>query len=283
MEKVLLLHGPIISCGINFLSAQINRTPEERKKVWAEYSSKENIRSLSIIFRKYGYKILYSAWNEDKDWILNNSELFDGFCFSDQSIYPEETLFQSKLIQNNKEKLFYSCQAGIKLAKSKFGEECIVVRMRSDICIDIEAIELEVLKINHNNDSILIEYAHPNNTYFVPDFILISSLPVQQMIYDHLVELNSQGISYHISSHIDLGATFLFLQEQNKLKQIMCMSQRVHNTMVWRGIPRYYEFNYNKSHEALFFDCIAIYPKYFSLQDLISSIPTELSGRFQKK
>jgi hypothetical protein len=283
MNKVLILHGPIISSGINFLSAQIFRTPQERKSVRAEFNSAENTRSLAKLFRMYGYKIIYSGWNEDEEWIRANSNLFDAFCISNQSLFPDETLFQSRPIQNNKQKLFFGCLAGVKLVQEKFGSECVVVRMRSDICVDVKAIDQEVIKANGNPKSILIEYANPSNTYFVPDFLFISTLPVQLKIYQHLVDINARDESYHISSHIDLGATFLMFLEQKELDSIILMHKRIYESMVWRGIPRYFELAYKKSEELLFFDCFLIYPKDFSLQDLIKAIPPELSGRDMNK
>ena len=69
ITKILLLHGPILSNGINFLSSEMHKSPDERKNIRANFDSSENIRLLSILYRFYGFKVIYSGWQEDEEWL----------------------------------------------------------------------------------------------------------------------------------------------------------------------------------------------------------------------
>lgn len=255
--KVLLLQGPVVSNGINFVTSHLYRTPEQRKPVRADYDAGENIRMLSHVFRARGWKVVYSAWKEDEAWIRQNAVLFDGNCVSDQSSFREDSAFMGRVIQNNKEKLYFGCLAGLNQVRERFGEDCWVLRMRS----------------------VLIEYAEPRNTYFVPDFLMLSAWTSQHQLYAHLTDVCARGVSYHISSHIDHGAGFLKLLEDGSVDLIACMKAQVHMTMVWRGIPRYYLLALQDYHEDYFFDCVLQYPASVKLADLVRMIPQELSGR----
>ena len=155
LNKFLILHGPVISNGINFLTSEIYKTPDERKNVRVNYDASENIRLLSFIFKRYGYRIIYSGWQEDEEWLINNSHLFDGYCINNQNLYKEESNFLGKQIQNNKEKFIAGCLSGINYTINHFGNEGIVVRMRSDIAVDVNKIFEE--------DFINFEYTMVNN------------------------------------------------------------------------------------------------------------------------
>ena len=280
IKKILLLHGPILSNGINFLSAEIYRSPSERKKVRVDYDARENIRLLSILFRKHGYIIIYSGWHEDDDWLKANKYLFDSYCVSNQNLLRSESNFLGNKIQNNKEKFIAGCLTGVNHAAKLFGNDSIVVRMRSDIAVDIIKINEEILKIINLPKSFVIEYADPDNIFFVPDFIFISHISVQIKIYQHLFEMyREKGFAYHLSHHIDLGATLLKFKNEKKIEELICMNQIVHDSMVWRGIPRYFQKAYLSKFENYFFDCIVNYPNNFSVEDLINRIPAELSGQ----
>ena len=277
--KVLLLQGPVVSNGINFVTSHLYRTPEQRKPVRADFNAEENIRVLSHVFRARGYKIVYSAWKEDEDWIRRNEGLFDGFCVSDQSNFREDSPFMGRVIQNNKEKLYFGCHAGLNRVRELFGEDCWVLRMRSDIAVDPVLMDQEVLKLEQRPGLILIEYAEPANAYFVPDFLMLSAWSSQHHLYAHLTDVCARGVSYHISSHIDHGAAFLGLIEQGRIDAVGCMKAQVHLTMVWRGIPRYVLLALQDVREDFFFDCVLQYPGHVKLADLVRMIPKELSGQ----
>jgi len=280
ITKILLLHGPILSNGINFLSSEMHKSPHERKNVRTNFDSSENIRLISILYKMYGFKVIYSGWQEDEEWLKNNAHLFDGYCVSNQNIYKDESVFLGRPIQNNKEKFIAGCLSGINYSLNLFGNDSIVVRMRSDLAVDIKKINEEISKITHLPKAFLMEYADPGNIFFVPDFIFISYIELQFQVYNHLYEMYTlNGYAYHLSHHIDLGATFLKLKNENKLDQLICMSQSLHDSMVWRGVPRYYQKAFITNFEYYYFDCIVDYPINFSLSDLIKSIPLELNGK----
>ena len=280
INNILLLHGPILSNGINFLSSEIHKSPDERKNIRANFDSSENIRMLSILYKAYGFKVVYSGWQEDEEWLKANAYLFDGYCVNNQNIYKSESDFLGRKIQNNKEKFIASCLSGINHSLNLFGSNSIVVRMRSDIAVDIKKVNEEILKIMHLKKAFLMEYANPANIFFVPDFIFISYIELQYQVYKHLSDMYKlNGSAYHLSHHIDLGATFLKLKNENKLEHLICMNQSIHDNMVWRGIPRYYQKAFIVNPENYYFECIVDYPINFSINDLEKSIPPELTGK----
>jgi len=277
--KVLLLQGPVVSNGINFVTSHLYRTPEQRKPVWAAFNAEENIRVLSHVFRARGWKVVYSAWREDEAWITQNAHLFDGHVISDQSNFREDSRFMGRVIQNNKEKLYFGCLAGLLRTRELFGEDCWVLRMRSDIAVDPVLMDQELLKLAASPRAVLIEYAEPRNTYFVPDFLMLSAWASQHALYAHLTDVCARGVSYHISSHIDHGAGFLKLLEDGVIDLVACMKAQVHRTMVWRGIPRYQLLALQDYQEDYFFDCVLQYPAGVKLADLVRMIPRELAGQ----
>ena len=278
--RILLLHGPINSNGINFLSSELFKTPSERANVRADFDASENIKALAFLFRRLDFKIIYSGWEEDESWLIENVNLFDSICISNQSELPSESNFLNEKIQNNKLKLYTGCLNGILHIESIFGSNCIVVRMRSDIGIDVELINREVKNNIQFPNSISLEYADPKNTYFVPDFIFISTLQIQKYIYGHLTTICKNGFAYHVSSHIDFGATLLRMRDEKLLDTILTMDHRLYDGMVWRGLPRYYAFPVNSSYKSLYFGCIIKYPEQISIKNLIDSISPELIGNF---
>lgn len=277
--KVLLLQGPIESHGINFLSSMLHASPEERKRASVAFDAAENIRCLSHVFRSRGYKVVYSGWSDDAAWIHQHSNLFDAYCINDQKTLPDSVEFQGRLIQNNKEKLYFSLAQGLREIENTLGKDCIVVRLRSDVAVDVNEIDKMVLTCASYPRSILVEYANPDNVLFVPDFITIADLGTHLRLYQNLSRVCREKGGYHISSHIDHGIEFLRMLEQGVLSQVVCMPRALHDTMVWRGLPKYYAYASGDPSEKLLFDCLIQYPSGMKSEEVMKSIHPELAGR----
>jgi hypothetical protein len=278
-SKVLLLHGPIQSIGINFLTSQLHAAPEDRNRVSAAFSAAENIRSLSHVFRGRGYKVVYSGWSEDQAWITQHQSLFDAYCINDQKELPDSVEFQGRLIQNNKEKLYFSLYQGLREIESVMGQDCTVVRLRSDVAVDVKEIDKLVLTCFNYPQSILVEFANPDNVLFVPDFITIADLATHSKLYRNLSRLCRQSGGHHISSHIDHGIEFLRMREQSELSQVICMTRALHDAMVWRGLPRYYAQTDGDPSEKLLFNCLINYPPGMNFEAMLKSLHPNLAGR----
>jgi len=277
--KVLLLHGPIDSVGINFLTSQLYVTSEDKKRVSSAFSAAENIRSLSHVYRSRGYKVVYSGWSEDETWITQHHSLFDAYCINDQKELPDSVEFQGRTIQNNKEKLYLSLYQGLREIERVIGKDCTVVRLRSDVAVDIKEIDKLMLTCFNYPQSILVEFAIPDNVLFVPDFITIADLATHSKLYGNLTSLCRKSGGHHISSHIDHGIEFLRMLEQGDLSQVICMSRALHDTMVWRGLPRYYAHTWGDPSEKLFFNCLINYPTGMNPEAILKSLHPDLAGR----
>jgi hypothetical protein len=276
-NKVLLLQGPLDSKGINFLTPELCGNSGDH--VFAQFDTRENIRALSYIFRNHGYRIVYSGWEEDRLWLSENSQLFDAVCVNNQDNIPNTCEFFGKNIQNNKEKLYFSIYQGLLEIQRKISENCLVLRLRSDVAVDIRQLEKFTPALLLYQDSIIIEYAKTDNTYFVPDFLTVASLDTHLRLYKNLIEICKRQGGYHISSHIDHGLEFLNMQLRGELSEVICMGSEVHNSIVWRGIPRYYANLKIDTSNVLLFDCLIKYPNGANIDSVIKSIHPELLGK----
>jgi hypothetical protein len=278
ISKVLLLQGPIESKGINFLTTQLYKTPEARIRVSGTFNAQENIRSLSYVFRSRGYKIVYSGWSEDAAWLNTNKDLFDACCISEQQDIPDSVEFQGRSIPNNKEKLYFSLHQGLRTVEREYGD-CMVVRLRSDVAVDVCEVDNMMQTAFAYPNSILVEYANPENILFVPDFITIAGLGLHLKLYGNLSKICRASGGHHISSHIDHGIEMLRLKERGELSHVICMSRQLHDSMVWRGLPRYYA-NYREDVSAkLFFNCLLNHPVGLNSEQVLQNMHPELAGR----
>jgi hypothetical protein len=276
--KVLLLQGPVESKGVNFLTAQLYNTQEERARVCATFNAQENIRSLSYVFRSRGYKIVYSGWSEDTAWLHTNKDLFDACCISEQKDIPDSVEFQGRTIPNNKEKLYFSLHQGLKVVAHEFGD-CMVVRLRSDVAVDVNEIDKMTMTAIAYPNSILVEYADPDNVLFVPDFVTIAGLGLHLKLYGNLSKICRENGGHHISSHIDHGIEMLRLKERGELSHVICMSRSLHDSMVWRGLPRFYANHLEDASAKLFFNCLLNHPAGMNSEQILQNMHPELAGR----
>lgn len=84
--------------------------------MWAKYDCCENIKVLAHLFSDLGFKIVSSRWEEDAEWLNANSHLFDAIHVASQSELADTVEFQGHPIQNNKNQLYFSCDAGCRAA-----------------------------------------------------------------------------------------------------------------------------------------------------------------------
>lgn len=239
--KVLLLHGPLNSVGTNLIVQRFYPDPVERKRSWAAFSCEQNIIALSVAFRALGFKICYSGWNEDREWLEANQGLFDCLAIADQTGLKEESMFIGRAVPNNKEKFYYSAWQGLCEIERMLGPDVLVFRLRSDIAVrpDLAAVELD--KVQPGSGRLMIEYLNTENMLAVPDFMLATELRVMKTIYGDMFRRSRAGEDFHISSHIDHGLTYILLQQGGLVGEIRCMGRAIYDSLVWRGIPRYFE------------------------------------------
>lgn len=238
-EKVLLLHGPLNSAGIDPVTQHF--PVEERARCSVNFNAEATTRASAMAFRAKGFKIVYSGWLEDAQWLQNNAALFDATVLSDQSGLNEEFIFHGQKSVNNKGKLYFGVLRGLETTQSAFGDEGIVFRLRSDVTVNPELAIGEFQRVHPKSGILLIEYLTMNKNFHVPDFMQVAEVGSLLAIYRHLHQLNVSGSSYHISSHVDHCLTYLRMVELGHLKEIHCMDRPIYDAVVWRGIPRYLE------------------------------------------
>jgi hypothetical protein len=262
--KVLLLHGPLNSVGINLISQHIPTTAEGRRDHWFPYHCQPNIIALSQVFRQLGYGVVYSGWNDDSEWLEANRGLFDGLILSDQSHLKSEDRLGATVYPNNKDKLFYSVAQGLREVQRLYGEDAIVMRLRSDCAVKAELVQAEMDKAEQEPGVMVVEYLNTDRMLMVPDFMMVARAGVMHAMYHEMFERSIHGNAYHISSHMDISLTLIGMRQQGRLSGIHTMSRALFDSLVWRGLPRYLE-------ETLFpnvlqaFDCSMNVPPGFDL------------------
>ena len=269
-EKVLLLHGPMQSRGVNPISQQLYRDAQGREKARSTFDCGPNVIALATAFRACGFKVVYSGWSEDSGWLNASSDLFDHLVLTDQSTLRSESPFHGTLVSNNKEKLYYGALRGLDLIREKVGDQAIVFRLRSDMAVTPQAVSSEISRIKRHSRQILIEYLDTAKTLWAPDFMLMAEVTVMQAIYRHLYDLSAADKSYHISSHVDHIFAYLRLREEGVISDIFCMSRVIFESLVWRGIPRYLEHSFPGFAHTFFFDGKVEVPQEFNLESVLA-------------
>lgn len=281
MEKVLLLHGPIPSMGINAVTQRIHTGTEARKQqdIKFVFNSEPNIIALSYAFRALGYKICYSGWKEDQAWLEKNSDLFDGIVISDQSPLKTESRSGSLVLPNVKEKLYFSSLQGLREVERLYGSDALVFRLRSDVSVRPDLANAEMERLRYAPTSVWVEYFRNDNLFYFPDFLMATGAGVMRAIYESLYNRSVAGNDYHVSSHIEHCLTCIVLQQEGIVGGLNSMSKELFDTLVWRGIPRYLETSIYGENPSLMFGVSLSIGKDFDVQALVDVIHPNLSGR----
>lgn len=234
IERVLLLHGP----------TQLPFRPPYPSELFypnVPYDSRPGIVLMARVYRAIGFKIAFSGWEEDGEWLRENAELFDFVTVSDQHILHTESNYYGKVIGNNKEKLYYAALAGIRAVRAALGDDAIVFRLRADVTVHQAHVAMQVVQVRRGSGDIMIEYMDVSKIHSTPDFMLLGEVAVLDAIYTGLYERSRAGEAYHVSSHVDHTMTYLALQEQGVVGRIISMNKAIHDSVIWRGIPRHFQ------------------------------------------
>jgi hypothetical protein len=242
MEKVLLLQGPLISTGTSELVSCLFLADREARSTenWNHtFNCDETIRSMVYAFRARGFRIVYSAWDDDAAWFDEHAHLFDQVVLSDQSKLRTETMWNGSMIGNRKEKMYYAALRGLQAVEELFGADALVFRLRSDVAVDPRHVLADMARLVGRPRLVLTEYFNAIKPMKMPDFMQLGQADVLRAIYAHMYHLSSIDNSYHVSSHIDHSITFVQLLRQGALDTIETMSRATFESAVWRGVPRY--------------------------------------------
>lgn len=273
-QKVLLLQGPLDSNGVDPVVQFLDLA--DRPQIL--YNCENNIKYMSMAFRSKGFKVCYSGWSEDREWLEANRQLFDYLVISDQSRLRTNSIRNGVYLNNNKEKMYFAAQEGLLAIAQDCGEDALVFRIRSDVSINQELIILEAGKIQKGSKIILVEYLFADKILTLPDFMLMAEISVMRRIYSDLYNRSVTNTSYHLSSHVDHGIEYVKLKQIGVISQIVCMSKACYDSTVWRGTPRYFEYIFPKVHNNHFFDGMMNVPENFDIEAVIANIPKAVAG-----
>lgn len=253
-QRVLLLHGPLLLSGINPVTQSLYQDGEARERARSVFNSDQTILALATAYRARGFKIAYSGWSEDAEWLQANRSAFDYLVVSEQSQLRGHSDFLGVRIVNNKEKLYFSALRGMRLVREHAGGEALVFRLRSDVSVDPGCAIADLERVRPGSGILLVEYLNTNRTFWMPDFMLMGRADALLAIYEHLYRLSAADQCYHVSSHVDHCMTYLHLIEEGGLREIQCMSRATFDSVVWRGVPRYLEASFLDNAQGLFFN-----------------------------
>lgn len=279
MPRVLLLHGPLDSVGVNLVSQRLHPDTINRAHAYASYHCAQNINALANAFRVYNFKICYSGWNEDREWLEANRELFDYLVISDQTNLKSENVREGFVIPNNKEKFYFAAYQGLQEIKKHEPDNAQVFRLRSDIAIRPDLAAVEVAKAMHDPDVVRIEYLNGEKMWVFPDFMMLARLDLMHEIYQGMYERSISGNAYHISSHVDHSLTCIKLKQAGRVSAIHCMSRALFDSVVWRGIPRYFEAMFGDVSKHLIFEAALNLPADLNVEKVVNSVGDIFSGK----
>lgn len=279
VQKVLLLHGLLESKGINAVVHELFKSfPPGYPETYAAFDCRQIIISMAYVFRAMGYKVVYSGWQEDEEWIRASGVMFDHIVISDHTRLKDYSIFGGKSILNNKEKLYYISLQGMRTIRENIGDDAIVFKLRSDVTVDHREIDLNMSRLLAGAGDILIEYCDVNNMYSTPDFMLAGEVKVLEAIYDKLYQDSVNNTCVHVSSHVDHTFAYLTLQEAGLIRYIIAMTRGVHDSVVWRGMPRYLSQILPGFDEGKAFDSLFQINSALKVAQLAATIPPELRG-----
>jgi hypothetical protein len=215
---------------------------------------------MAIAFRRLGFKILYSGWSSDKEWLEQNRQFFDNYCVSTPDGKSTELDFHGTRVINNKLKLYWLVNEGLKQAAS-ISPDAYVLRLRSDVAIDPGSLLISYGKIKDPDQTIVIEYGDREQVAYIPDFMMAGTVNNLSKLYSHLVDINTGGNPYHISSHLEHGIALVKFVNEGVFRHVYCMTRQNYESVVWRGVPRYLECRTSGIAPNLLFDCALVYPE----------------------
>jgi len=279
ITKVLVLQGPLRASGINPVTQNLSKDIEARRVLSVPFDASHTIHALCYVFRVQGFKIIYSGWNDDAEWLNANRSLFDHLVLSDQSTLKTQDVRGDLVLPNSKQKLYYGALRGLELACEHYGKEALTLRLRSDVSVNFNHVLAEFRKLLSYPKSVLIEYMHMDKPHSMPDFMNIGHSASLLAVYRHLFELSAAGQSYHVSSHVDHSLAYMRLQELGVISDLICMERALFDSVVWRGVPRYMESVFHEHAEDMFFGGRVERNPAVSVADIVARIPPELSGR----
>lgn len=278
INKVLLMQGPLNVNGIDLVLQYLYPDTTKRSHVWVKYNCETNIRYMSMAFRSKGFKICYSGWNEDREWLEANRDLFDFLAISDQTNLRTHNIRGGTYISNNKEKMYFAAQEGLAAITEVCGNNAAVLRIRSDVAVNQELMALQMERIKQGSNIVLIEYLLTDKMLAIPEIMHMGEISILRMIYTDLYTRSRTNTSYHLSSHVEHGISLVKLKQAGVISSIQCMSKACFDSMVLKGGPRYFEYMFPDMHNNYFFDGEMSVPQNYNIDAIIAGFPEFVAG-----
>jgi hypothetical protein len=278
-QCVLLLHGPMLSRGINPITQNLHNDAGGREQVRSVFNCDQNVLAMSYVYRQCGFKVIYSGWSDDAEWLEANRDAFDYLVISDQSTLAGHSIANGETVVNNKEKLYYGALRGLQVAQQELGNDVLVFRLRSDVAVNHVHAVTEINRLRLGGGILLVEYMNMHKEMAMPDFMLMGELLPMLSIYADLYQRSASGNGYHVSSHVDHCFAYLKAQEDKVLKAVVFMGKPIFDSVVWRGVPRYLEYVFPDYSKNLAFDSMMMMREGLTVDKLLATVPPQLSGR----
>jgi hypothetical protein len=167
---------------------------------------------------------------------------------------------------------------GAQGAAEKFGEDALVFRLRSDVCVHYAYAMLEMLRLERNPNAVMIEYMDMSKPFSMPDFMNMGSARILTAVYKHLFERSRAGTPYHVSSHVEHSMAYMQLQEDGVISDMLCMGRQLYDSVVWRGVPRYLENVFEGFAQNLYFSGKVDRNPEVRVADLVALMRNEEKG-----
>ena len=220
---IAIIQGPVSSPGRTFSTnrmRELGRFNNESDLV-IDFNSRSTILENIKKIHDCGIATIYSGWLGDcpPDFKEEIEDMGTKVILSDAtnapSVFEKDTPFKNVLAVANKTKQYYSLFHGLKSIKNL--SEHLVIKMRSDMTLDLDKLLTEIYKHRNSlisDSTILIQHlkyqAHSKRlSFWIPDFIFVGRGDVIRHISEDLLIRSLNNDSYSNNPHVDLGNAIL--------------------------------------------------------------------------
>lgn len=260
--RVLLLQGPLHGSGRDYFTTYgLNRGLLGEEDSLVPYDARANVRRVCHFFRRLGWHIVYTGWSDDAAQLQAMAGLFDALELLDPAPLQDPSHF--RVIRNNRALMYQAIAHGAEVARRRWGDEAVVLRLRSDLWLDplLLAPFIHLLGQEAQRRTLLASHLVKHDLRHIPDFVFGARAGAFAAWFQSLRERAEQGRSH--STHVHHDLMIELLSRRDLFTTLVTGSRALLQSFVWRGCPflgllDHFEPDYLKLDQYLFESSVAL-------------------------
>lgn len=234
--RVLLLQGPLTSSGRDYFTTYaLNRGLLGEEEALVPFDARANVLRVSHFFRRLGWHIVYTGWVQDGAALQALAPAFDALELLDPEPVQDPSFF--RVIRNNRALMYQAIAHGAEVARARWGDESLVLRLRSDLWLDptLLAPAMRLLGDETHRRTLLASHLVKHDLRHLPDFVFGARAAPFAEWFQSLRRRAEQGQSHSTHVHHDLMAELL--ARRDLFGTLITGSRALLHSFVWRGCP----------------------------------------------